>query len=65
MSFKEKPIPEPTKDEYKEQAWGLKQPGTKIEPFFIPRANVGPKHVKFSISYAGICHSDVHMGIKS
>ena len=25
MSFKEKPIPEPTKDEYKEQAWGLKQ----------------------------------------
>jgi len=29
----------------------------------IPRAKVGPNHVKFAMKYSGVCHSDVHMGM--
>ena len=64
MSHTDKPIPAATSDEYTEQAWGLMAPGSKIEPFMIPRAKVGANHVKFAMKYAGVCHSDVHMGKK-
>ena len=31
-----------------------------LEPFVVPRRDVGPDDVAIDIKFAGICHSDIH-----
>ena len=49
----------PLNNEYREIAWGLTEPTSKITPMFINRPKVGDFDVKLDIEYCGVCHSDV------
>ena len=35
-------------------------PNAPLEPFTVSRREVGPDDVGIDITYAGICHSDIH-----
>ena len=35
-------------------------PKAPLEPFTVPRRDVGPDDVAIDIKYSGICHSDIH-----
>ena len=48
--------------EHKVVAWGLGKQNDKHVPMWIPRGEMGDEHVKIDMVYAGICHSDVHVG---
>ena len=41
---------------------GYAAPSAKahLEPFAVPRRELGPKDVGIDIKYSGICHSDIH-----
>lgn len=44
----------------KVQGLAAHKAGGPLEPFEFERRAVGPKDVAFKITYAGICHSDIH-----
>ena len=35
-------------------------PNARLEPFRVPRRELGPRDVGIDIKYSGICHSDIH-----
>lgn len=49
-------------DEYQTTAWALTELGGKHTPIKINRPKVFANQVNFEILYAGICHTDVHIG---
>jgi alcohol dehydrogenase (NADP+) len=42
-------------------AYAVPSVGTPLEPFSVPRRELGLKDVLVDIEYCGICHSDIHM----
>ena len=42
------------------RGYAAKRAQGRLEPFSFERRNPGPKDVVIEISYAGICHSDIH-----
>lgn len=41
-------------------AYAAPTAGARLEPFTVPRRDVGPDDIAIEIAYAGICHSDIH-----
>jgi uncharacterized zinc-type alcohol dehydrogenase-like protein len=56
-------IADTQEDEYQTTAWALTETGGKFTPIKINRAKAVDHQVNFEILYAGICHSDVHVGM--
>ena len=45
---------------YKTKGYAAHAVGQSLSPFEFTRRDLGPKDVALKISYAGICHSDIH-----
>lgn len=41
-------------------AYAAPTAGAQLEPFTVPRREVGPDDIAIKIAYAGVCHSDIH-----
>ena len=55
-------VPASAGPSYKEVAWAIEEAEGEFKPIYIDRANVAEGQVRFEMLYAGICHTDLHIG---